>query len=64
MNSRILHILKSPPDEVVSHFIEEITGDGGASVFSLYRDDIADMPVDWSRLVDDIFNHELVICWW
>ena len=64
MKNRILHILKSPPDDVISHFVEEMSGADAISVFSLYRDDIADIPVDWFRLVDDIFNHDLVICWW
>lgn len=33
--------------------------DDTLSVVVLYED-----PVDWSSLVDQIFNHDKVICWW
>jgi hypothetical protein len=61
---KLLHILKSEPDEFVARLIEAISGDDGATVAVLYRDDICGRPVDWLRLVDDIFEHEKVICWW
>ena len=63
MNLRILHILRSKPEEAVAELIETMAGDDVVRVVSLYQDDISPEPVDWSRLVDDIFNHDKVICW-
>ena len=40
-----------------------MSGDEGVTVAVLYRDDIARVPVNWHRLVDDIFDSEKVICW-
>ena len=63
MQPKILHILCAEPDDTVQRFIDSISGDGGVSVVSLYDDGITHLPVDWQRLVDDIFAHEKVICW-
>lgn len=59
-----LHLLRSEPDETVRAFIEALGRDRGATVVSLYPDDIANTPMDWHRLIDDIFKHDRVICWW
>jgi hypothetical protein len=61
---RILHILRSEPDAVVEKWVQRISGEDGVTVTSLYRDELSDIPVDWHRLVDDIFAHDRVICWW
>ena len=61
---KVLHILKTEPDETVEQFIEAISGDEGATVVNLYQDGISDAAVNWIRLVDDIFDHDKVICWW
>jgi hypothetical protein len=61
---KLLHILKSEPDDMVTRLIEAISAEEGASVALLYRDNICGRPVDWLRLVDDIFDHEKIICWW
>ena len=63
MNLRILHILRSKPNEAVVRLIDTMAGDEVVRVVSLYQDDISPELVDWSRLVDDIFNHDKVICW-
>ena len=62
--SKILHILKSEPDETVAGVIEAQSLDGDVAVVSLYRDEITGQSVDWSRLVEDIFAYDRVICWW
>ena len=59
-----LHLLRSEPDESVAALIEALTRDITATVCALYPDAINQKPVDWDRLVDDIFNHDRVICWW
>ena len=56
---KILHILRSEPDETVEKFTVSINMDNTASVVMLYED-----PVNWSALVDKIFENDKVICWW
>ncbi len=63
MHNKILHILCAEPDDTVQQFIESISGANGVSVICLYDDGISSPPVNWKRLVDDIFAHETVICW-
>ncbi len=62
---KILHILRSEPDETVASLVSAMGGDdGGTKVVCLYLDSVSPAPVDWDRLLDDIFNHDQVICWW
>ena len=61
---KTLHILRSVPDRVVEDLIETMTAEEWATVVPLYEDDLTHTPVDWNRIVDDIFSHERVICWW
>lgn len=56
---KILHILKNAPDETEQKLIELLSIDDEATVKPLFNGD-----VDWSRLVDDIFSNDKVICWW
>jgi len=57
---KILHILRSAPDETTEQFIQNLAEDKDeASVQPLFQGN-----VDWHRLLDDIFSHEKVICWW
>ena len=60
---KILHLLRSKPDDTVAEMISTMSGDG-ATVVSLYPDEIAGTPVDWDRLMDDIMEHDKVISWW
>lgn len=55
---KVLHILKSEPDETVQEFMEAFVDDEVKTV------PIFEVEVDWAALVDDIFEHEKVICWW
>ena len=63
MSKKILHILCVEPDDTVQRFIESISGEDGVNVVCLYNDGIAKTPVNWERLVEDIFAYEKVICW-
>jgi hypothetical protein len=56
---KILHILKSEPDEIVERLSVVMSMEDPTSVVMLYED-----PVDWPALVDEIFNSDKVICWW
>ncbi len=64
MMKKVLHILKSEPDEIVIRVIEALAGEEGAVVVNLYKDQISGATTNWSRLVDDIFAYDQVICWW
>lgn len=66
---KVLHILRTEPDEIVSDLIETISGEQGAMVTALYQSSLLpdeDDPyyMDWNRLVDDIFASSKIICWW
>lgn len=56
---KVLHILKSEPDDTVEKLCEETSATHTASVIPLYEG-----QVNWPGLVDDIFSHDKVICWW
>jgi hypothetical protein len=56
---KLLHILRTEPDETVERLIETLSGEEGVTVEALYQEN-----VDWSRLVDDIFAYDKIICWW
>ena len=56
---KTLHILRSEPDEVSRILIRGLSTNGSNKEVRLY-----DGPVDYARLVDDIFAHDRVICWW
>ncbi|MGD2271123.1 MAG: hypothetical protein PVI06_12035 [Desulfobacterales bacterium] len=56
---KILYILRSEPDENVEQLMRVITNGDKSKVQALYSDD-----VNWAGLVDDIFSHDKVICWW
>lgn len=56
---KVLNILKSEPDETVEKLGEAVSKVNPSTVIMLYADD-----VDWETLVDDIFLHDKIICWW
>jgi len=56
---KVLNILRSEPDETVEKLGEAVSKDNQSSVSMLYGG-----QVDWEGLVDDIFLHDKVICWW
>ncbi len=56
---KVLHVLRTEPDDTVETCMEAFSVEEVVNVRALYKDDI-----DWFRLVDDIFSHDKVICWW
>ena len=53
-----LHILRSEPDEATRELI--LTVDPGADQpVALYEE-----PVDYDRLIAEIFSHDRVVSWW
>jgi len=56
---KILQLLRSEPLEEINAFIQIVSKDNESTVVELFCED-----VDWSDVVDKIFDHEKVICWW
>jgi hypothetical protein len=56
---KILHILREEPDATIKEIVASTTNGDQSKITELYSGDI-----DWSRLVDEIFSHDKVICWW
>jgi len=56
---KVLHILRTEPDDYVKRFMETISADEESKVTPLYVKD-----VDWSGLVDDILTYDKIISWW
>lgn len=56
---KILHILRSEPDEMVRRLVEGVSQGESSSQVPLYQG-----PVDYARLVASIFQSDMVICWW
>ncbi len=56
---KILYILRTRPDGTVEKFMQTVTNGDQSQVAKLYEEQI-----DWSKLVDDIFEHDKVISWW
>ncbi|MEE4265432.1 MAG: hypothetical protein V2I56_22285 [Desulfobacteraceae bacterium] len=56
---KILHILRAEPDATIKDMVAASTNGDQSKTTELYSGDI-----DWSRLVDEIFSYDKVICWW
>ncbi len=56
---KILHILREEPDATIKDIVASTTNGDQSKTTELYSGDI-----DWSGLVDEIFSHDKVICWW
>ncbi len=56
---KILHIQKSEPDEIVTELMKPISEGNDVQQFELYKGD-----VDYDKLIELVFGHDKVICWW
>ena len=56
---KLLHILKSAPDERTRTLMDIVSRGEEATEVSLY-----DEATDYGKLVDLIFEYEKVITWW
>jgi len=56
---KLLHILRSEPDDLVRRLVKGISQGESASEVPLYRG-----AVDYAALVERIFQSDMVICWW
>ena len=56
---KILHILRSEPDEMTRNIISQTFEDAQNNEIPLHQENI-----DYDKLVADIFASDSVICWW
>jgi hypothetical protein len=56
---KLLHILRSEPDDLARLLIWGMSRGESSTEAPLYRG-----PVDYHQLVEDIFQSDMVICWW
>lgn len=56
---KVLHILRSEPDDTVRQLIRDVGAGENNTVFPLHRG-----PVNYDALVREIFEAERVISWW
>lgn len=56
---KILHILRSEPDDQTRQFIESMSEGDEIKEVKLYEG-----GVDYGELVDLIFRHDKVVSWW
>jgi hypothetical protein len=55
---KILHLLKNKPDRTTGRIIEVQAAENDVTVV-----DLSAVPVDYDRLVADVFGHDRVFCW-
>ena len=56
---KIMHLLRSKPDETVRRLIDGLSGDDQNTEALLYEE-----TVDYTSLIEDIFANDRVVCWW
>lgn len=56
---KVLYILRSEPDAIVQGLTQGIDRECDVTVSPIYQGE-----TDWDALVDNIFSHDRVICWW
>ena len=56
---KILHILKTEPDELQMTLMKNLSKNSAGRQFPLYVEN-----VDYDELIDLIFEHDQVITWW
>jgi hypothetical protein len=56
---KLLHILKSTPDETTRTLMDLVSEEADATVFRLYEG-----AADYEALIDAVFGHDRVISWW
>ena len=56
---KILHILKSEPDDNTMTLMEILSQGEEATQFKLYGEE-----TDYEKLIDLIFEHDKVVSWW
>lgn len=56
---KLLHVLKSGPDENIKKLMEALSEGNEVQQFEMYKGD-----VNYDKLVELVFEHDKAICWW
>ena len=56
---KILHVLKSLPDEITETLLEGLSEGHEDERFEMFR-----REVDYDRLIEVVFESDKVVCWW
>ncbi len=56
---KVLHVLKSEPDDTVKALTAPLSEGHDVRQFEMYQPE-----VDYDKLVEMVFEHDKVICWW
>ena len=56
---KILHVHKSEPDEILKKLMEPVSEGNKVEHFEMFKGD-----VDYDKMIELVFNHDKVICWW
>ncbi len=56
---KVLHVLKSEPDEITKILMEPLSEGNNYQQFAMYKG-----AVDYDKLVKLVFESDKVICWW
>ncbi len=56
---KVLHVLKSEPDDTVKALMAPLSKGHDVRQFEMYQPE-----VDYDKLVEMVFEHDKVICWW
>jgi hypothetical protein len=56
---KVLQIIRTEPDDTVQNLSGLVSMKDDTPAVLLYQGE-----VDWPKLVDDIFAHDKIICWW
>ncbi|MGD8226847.1 MAG: hypothetical protein PVH82_14990 [Desulfobacteraceae bacterium] len=56
---KVLHVLKSVPDETIKTLKSGFAQSHEIQEFEMYKDD-----VDYDKLIKLVFDNDKVICWW
>lgn len=59
MKLKIVHLLRSEPDEMVRQLINDVSKNANTSEIVLYAE-----TINYARVVDEIFSSDRLISWW
>ncbi|RLC31061.1 MAG: hypothetical protein DRH37_03890 [Deltaproteobacteria bacterium] len=60
MGTKILHILKTVPDETTRRLVSALSEPYGEDATVIQLDD----STDYDKLIELVFSHDKVISWW
>ena len=56
---KLLHVIKSKPDNITEKLMQGLSEGHEVRPFELYQGEI-----DYDALIELVFEHDKVICWW